>query len=106
MGSPPIAAWGRPVNIGQYIPGGAITLNLGISSNSVQLSPFTGYRLWSSVNSFFDTGGSGVAASLSSHPLTAGMDILHLTDSRNIWLAAIVSTGSGVLYISQINLLP
>ena len=96
-------ASGHAVAIAQYLPGGPVTLSLGVTSANVQLKPFTAYRLWSSVNCFFDTGNVNVAATLSSHPITAGLDILHVTDAYNVYLAGIVALGSGTLFISQLN---
>lgn len=79
-------------------------LNLSVTSANVQLLPFTPYRLWASVNCFFDTGNTNViTATTTSHPLTGGLDILHVTDAYNLFMAAIVASGTGVLYISQLN---
>ncbi len=84
--------------------GAPVTLNLGISSTNVQLNQNTYYRLWSSVNAFFQFGvDNTTTASLLSHPLTAGLDTLHYTGTNLFWIAGIVSTGSGVLYCSVIT---
>ena len=95
---------GSPIiQVGRYMPT-PILLNLGLVSANVQLSPTSYYRLWASVNCFFDTGPTNaVAATTNSHPLTAGLDTLHRTDEVNLWLAGIVAAGSGVLFISQID---
>ena len=95
---------GRPIQAGCYLAGGPIILNLSVGSANVQLQPYTMYRLWASTDAFFDTGlTNAVAATTSSHPLTQKLDTLHVTDNQNIWLAAIVASGSAVLYISQVR---
>lgn len=96
---------GRGIQIGRYKPS-PTALNLSIASANVQLGPNKVYRLWPSVDAFFETGtSSGVTASTSSHPITAKLDYLHFTDDSNVWLAGIVSTGTGVLYISEVDVL-
>ena len=75
----------------------------GVSAN-IQLQPGKYYRLWSSVDAFFDVGPTnGVTATVNSHPITGKLDYLHSTDGTNVWLAAIAAVGSGTLYISLIN---
>jgi hypothetical protein len=73
------------------------------SAVSAQLKNDTAYRIWASVDAFFLPGGSTVAATTNSHPLKAGLDILHLTDKSNLFIAGIVASGTGVLYISEIG---
>ena len=91
------------VGIGQYLPGAVTTINLSVISANIQLSPFAYYRIWASVDCFFDSGTTnGTVATTASHPLTGKTDTLHYTNSTIVWLAALVSTGTGVLYISQI----
>ncbi len=96
---------GRGIQVGRYKPA-PVTLNLGVVSANVQLVANRTYRIWPSVDAFFETGTtSGVAATTNSHPITAKLDYLHFTDDANIWLAGIVSTGTGVLYLSEIDVL-
>ncbi len=93
---------GRAIQIGRYLTA-PVVLNVGVTSVSVQLNQFRHYRLWGSVDLFFQFGPSGVAATLSSHPAAAKLDYLHYTDDTNTVLAAIVSSGTGVLFISEID---
>ena len=94
---------GRAIQIGIWV-GAPTVLSLSTASVNVQLSPLTHYRLWASVGAFFQMGNSNaVAATVNSHPLTQGLDILLVTDNVNYWLAGIVSTGTGALFISQID---
>lgn len=94
---------GRSIQIGRYKPA-PLTLNLSVISASIQLNINRHYRFWSSVDAFFDTGPTNaVTATTSSHPLTGKLDVLHYTDDTNVWLAGVVSTGTGVLYISEID---
>ena len=44
-----------------------------------------------------------MTATLNSHPAAAKLDYLHYTDDTNTTLAAIVSSGTGVLFISEID---
>jgi hypothetical protein len=92
------------VPAGRWVPG-PIVLALGIASASVQLVPNRYYRLWSSVDAFFDVGpNNAFAATTSSHPLTGKIDAGPvLVDGVNFWLAALVASGTGVLYISEID---
>lgn len=83
------------------------TINLSVTTaNSGPLQPWTAYRIWSSVDAFFALGGNSVSANTSSHPIKAGLDTLHLTDGDNLYIAGIVASGTGVLYISQIAVGP
>jgi|SRR5208283_3069089 len=93
---------GRSVQIGRYL-NAPMVLNLGGTSASVQLNPSRHYRLWGSVDLFFQFGPTGVTATLNSHPAAAKLDYLHYTDDINTTLAAIVSSGTGVLFISEID---
>ena len=93
---------GRGIQIAVWL-GVPTTVNLSVGSAAVQLSQRSFYRLWSSVDSFFQIGNGTVAASTSSHPLRAGLDVLILTDNTNYWIAGVVATGTGVLYISQLD---
>jgi hypothetical protein len=93
---------GRAVQIGRYL-NTPLVLNLGVASSSVQLNQNRHYRLWGSVDLFFQFGPAGVTATLNSHPAAAKLDYLHYTDDTNTTLAAVVSSGSGVLFISEID---
>ncbi len=93
---------GRGIQIGRYL-NAPVVLNVGVTSASVQLNQNRHYRLWPSVDLFFQFGASGVTATANSHPATAKLDYLHYTDDTNTTLAAIVSTGTGVLFISEID---
>lgn len=95
---------GRPVQVGNYLAGGPLIISLSVVSANVQLQPYSTYRLWSSVDAFFDTAATNAAtATTSSHPLTAKLDTLHSTDNQNIWLAGVVAAGTGTLFISQVR---
>jgi len=95
---------GRAVQVGGFSPGGPLVISLSVASANQQLLPFTVYRLWSSVDCFFDLGTSNaVVATTSSHPLTAKLDVMHVTDATNIWLAGIVAAGTGILFLSPIR---
>jgi len=93
---------GRAIQVGRYL-NTPLVLNLGVTSSSVQLNQNCHYRLWGSVDLFFQFGPAGVTATLNSHPAAAKLDYLHYTDDTNTTLAAIVSSGTGVLFISQID---
>jgi len=93
---------GRAVQIGRYL-NTPLVLNVGVTSASIQLNQNQHYRLWGSVDLFFQFGPAGVTATLNSHPAAAKLDYLHYTDDTNTTLAAIVSSGTGVLFISQID---
>lgn len=93
----------RGIQAGAYV-GAPQTIALSVGSSNVQLSPLTAYRLWASVNAFFQMGvDNTVTATTASHPLTAGLDIIMVTDRTNVWVAGIVASGTGTLFISQLN---
>ena len=93
----------RGIQIGRYVANPTL-LSLGVTSVNVQLTLSKHYRLWASVNAFFTFGtSSGTAATTSSHPLTAGLDALCATDATNIWIAGVVASGTGTLYISEVE---
>ena len=73
---------GRGIQIGRYLATPSV-LNVGAVSASVQLLQNRHYRLWPSVDMFFQFGVSGVTASTNSHPATAKLDYLHYTDDTN-----------------------
>jgi hypothetical protein len=93
---------GRGIQIGRYVSAPTV-LNVSIVSASIPLLQNRHYRLWPSVDMFFQFGASGVSASTNSHPVTAKLDCLHYTDDTNTTLAAIVSSGTGALFISEID---
>ena len=93
---------GRAIQIGRYLNAPAV-LNVGTASASVALNQNRHYRLWPSVDMFFQFGSAGVVATTSSHPATAKLDYLHYTDDTNTTLAAVVSSGTGALFISEID---
>ena len=93
---------GRGIQIGRYL-NAPVVLNVGTVSASIQLNQNRHYRLWPSVDMFFQFGAPGVTATTNSHPVTAKLDYLHYTDDTNTTLAAVVSTGTGALFISEID---
>jgi hypothetical protein len=93
---------GRAIQIGRYL-NAPVVLNVGTVSSSLQLSQNRHYRLWPSVDMFFQFGAAGVSATTSSHPATGKLDYLHYTDDTNTTLAAVVSSGTGALFISEID---
>jgi hypothetical protein len=93
---------GRAIQIGRYL-NAPMVLTVGVASASVQLNQYRHYRLWGSVDLFFQFGPAGVTATMNSHPAAAKLDYLHYTDDTNTTLAAIVSSGTGVLFISEID---
>jgi len=96
-------AAGHGVQVGRYV-GQPTILNLGVVSANTQLIEYKTYRLWSSVDCFFVYGTTaGITATISSHPLKAGIDALHATDATNVFLAGIVASGTGVLFISELD---
>ena len=93
---------GRAVAIGRYV-GAPAVLNVGTASASIQLNQNRHYRLWPSVDLFFQFGAAGVIATTNSHPAAAKLDYLHYTDDTNTTLAAVVSSGTGVLFVIEID---
>ena len=93
---------GRGIQIGRYL-GAPTVLNVSTVSASVALNQNRHYRIWPSVDAFFQFGASGVTATTNSHPATAKLDYLHYTDDTNTTLAAIVSSGTGAIFISEID---
>jgi hypothetical protein len=75
---------GRAIQIGRYLNAPAV-LNVGPA--------------WTC---FFSLD-AGVVATTSNHPATAKLDYLHYTDDTNTTLAAVVSSGTGVLFVSEID---
>jgi len=93
---------GRSIQIGRYVSAPTV-LNVTTVSASIPLLQNRHYRLWPSVDMFFQFGASGVAATTNSHPISAKLDYLHYTDDTNTTLAAVVSSGTGVLFVSEID---
>ncbi len=93
---------GRAIQIGRYL-NAPTALAVGTASASIQLNQNRHYRLWPSVDLFFQFGAPGVVATTNSHPATGKLDYLHYTDDTNTTLAAVVSSGTGVLFISKID---
>lgn len=85
--------------------GGPQTLSLsGVSAVSSALtSTQDSVRLWSSVDCFVQFGiDATVVATTASHPMTAKIpEIFQI--GNNHFLAAIVSTGTGTLFISPLS---
>jgi len=93
---------GRAIQIGRYL-NAPTALAVGTASASIQLNQNLHYRLWPSVDMFFQFGAPGVLANTNSHPATGKLDYLHYTDDTNTTLAAVVSSGTGVLFVSEID---
>lgn len=93
---------GVGLQTGRYV-GSPTIISLSVSSSSVELKKSTIYRLWSSVDSFFKFGGSAVTAATTDHPLKAGLDVMCYTDDTNHFIAGIVSSATGTLFVSEIS---
>lgn len=90
--------------VGAYNSSVHQTLNLSVTSAvSSALTAEEVYRLWSSVDCFVLTGGSGVAATTTSIPLTAKVSEYIEVALTETFIAGIVSSGTGVLYITQLK---
>ena len=95
---------GRAAQAGTYV-GDPTTLTLGVASaRTALLKPNTIYALLCKSDAFFKWGGSAVTATLSSQPLIAGIVVLHRTDTTNLYIAGIVSSGTPILYVSEIDI--
>ena len=82
------------------------TLSLAVTTGNVALPAPTNpqirlIRLWSSVDCFVRFGGSTVEATTSSHPLTA--KVPEVFESNQSYIAGIVSSGTGTLFISPLE---
>lgn len=92
---------GHSIPVGSYI---SAPNTVSLSVSSANFGPLTSgkcYRLWSSVDAFFQFGlDNTVAATTGSHPIKAGLDLLHFCD-LNVFVAAIVASGTGTFYISE-----
>ena len=94
---------GTAIPVGSFV-GSPVVLALSASSaRTAALKPNTIYRLWSSVAFFFKWGDGTVTAALTDHPVAADAEIQHVTEGSNLFLAGIVSSGSGTLFISEID---
>lgn len=76
---------------------------MSVVTSRIQLKPYTHYRLWASVDAFFRFGDGASNASTSSNPITAKLDTLHVTDGENIYLSGIVSSGTGTMFVSEVE---
>lgn len=95
---------GRVAQIGRLVGNPIIVALSTNSARSTILKPYTAYRIWSSVASFIVFGGAAVDATSSSNPMAAGSSDVFWTDASNRYLAGIVATGTGSLYISELDL--
>ena len=73
-----------------------------ISNKTTVLSRHEVYRIWSSVDCFVRLGDSTVTAATTDMPLTAKIDN-YWTIDLNFYIAAIVSAGTGALYITRVK---
>ena len=94
---------GNAIQIARYVAGQPLTLSLSTTSSNVTLKPDTAYRLWASADCFFRVDASAQPATTSSHPLKAGLDTLLHTDTVNLALSAVTATGTGILYLSELD---
>ena len=96
----------KPIQVGQFM-GDPTTLAIsGASAQAGPLKSSTCYSLWANTDACFKWGDNTVAASANSHPLKAGLERLHFTgDAVNLYVAAVAITGTGVLYISELDVM-
>lgn len=85
--------------------GGAVPQIVSLSASSavstILVSPQSVVRIWSSVDCFIRFGAdASVVATTSSHPLTAKIPEIYQIAPNCNFLAAIVSSGTGSLFIS------
>ena len=93
---------GFPIQVGELSPN-CSTLALSMSSNPTsQLKTNCIYRLWSSVDCFVKLGASSVTCTTSDSPLTAKVPEYFKTGEANLYLAGIVSSGTGTLFITEV----
>jgi hypothetical protein len=93
-----------PIQVGGLAPGDSTTtVNLSNATNiSSQLKPHCIYRIYSSVDCFIKRGDGSVTATLTDCPLKGGADYTVITQGdNNLFLAGIVSGGTGVLFITE-----
>lgn len=85
---------------------GPQTISLsGVSAvSTILISGQSCVRVWSSVDCFIQFGGDiTVVATTASHPMTAKIPEIFQVGPNVNFLAAIVSTGSGTLFISPLS---
>ena len=90
-----------PTLIANFI-GLPTTLALSVTTARVALEARTTYRVWSSVDCFIMFGDVTVEATTTSHPLTAKCELLYRTSATETYVAGIVSSGTGQLFISKV----
>lgn len=91
------------IPVGTFTPT-TLTVSMSVASaRSTILEPNTLYRIWSSVDAFFQPGDNTVTATTSHIPITAKTDTLHATQEDNLYIAAIVSGGTGTLFITKLK---
>lgn len=78
-----------------------VALSASSAVSTILVSPQSVIRIWSSVDCFIQFGADGtVTATTSSHPMTAKIPEIFQIGPNNNFLAAIVATGTGSLFIS------
>ena len=92
------------VGIGTYDPVDHQTVALSNTTNrSTQLQAGEVYRLWASVDCFVKLGGASVVAATTDVPVSAKVnEYISVAQGEN-YVAALVSTGTGVLYITRVK---
>ena len=88
--------------------GNPLTLSLSVVSANLALEADTSYELWPSVDCFIKFGNSTVVALTVSHPLTAKIwkhIRVHTLSDGAPYIAGIVSSGTGTLFITPISVL-
>lgn len=97
IGQPRVAYFAVPIGDPQI-------LSLSMVSANVALEEGTPYELWASVDCFIKLGNSSVAATTASNPLTAKIwkHIRPCGPDGAPYLAGIVSSGTGSLFITKI----
>ena len=78
------------------------TLSLGLTHAELVLVPNRWYRLWSSVDAFIKQGDGAVIATTSDTPITAKTDIILMTTGDKYVFSGLVTSGSGVLYVTEV----
>jgi len=95
---------GRAAQIGRLVGAPQIVTTSTTTARSTILKPNTAYRFYSDQDGWIQFGGSGVNATSSSNPVKAGFAESFRTDDTNIYVAEILPTGTGKLYISELEL--
>lgn len=73
------------------------------SARSTPLQIGDTYRVWASVDCFIRFGNATVDAATTDVPLSAGQWEPYSVADEEVYLAAIVSSGTGVLYITRLK---